>query len=202
MSGILADTGFLYAASDTDDRLFKQALEVFELLEEFKTRIYANVISRMEFVDLIFRKQITIGAVETFQNMNTETTHKVLFNLLKSIRDENTAQRKDNQSYKIPEGRLKKLREQIELSANPVRMEEVLQIVCRRNAFQRMANSRTRAWPQLRRSHGRANLRHNRKPSTLEGHGSSHGQGRHSWARCDDRKSVSKKSIAFADYNR
>lgn len=122
--GLLADTGFLYALSDTDDRLYKQALEVFELLEEHKVCIYANVISRMEFIDLIFRKQITIGAVETFQKMNATTAHKGLFTFLKSIRDENTAQRKDNQSYRVNEGKLKKLRVQLELASGPAKWKE------------------------------------------------------------------------------
>lgn len=122
--GCLSDTGFLYALSDTDDRLYKEALNVFDLFEEFNVRIYANVISRMEFIDLLFRKQITIGAVETFKKLNVGTTPKGLFNLLKSIRDENTALLNDNQSYKVPEGKLKKLREQLELYAGPTEWKE------------------------------------------------------------------------------
>ncbi len=125
--GCLADTGLLYAASDTDDRLYNQALEVFEALEEFDTRIYSNVISRMEFVDLIFRKQITIGAIETFKMLNTTTAHRGLFNILKSIRDENTALKHQNQSYKVSEGKLKKLREQLEIAAGPENWREFCQ---------------------------------------------------------------------------
>lgn len=107
--GILADTGFLYAAADTDDRVNDQALKIYEILEELKVPVYVNVISRMEFVDLIFRKQLTIGAIETYEKMSNNQ-NKFLFNFLKSIRDENTAHLRAGQSYKIAEGKLKKLR--------------------------------------------------------------------------------------------
>ena len=107
--GVLADTGFLYAAADTDDRLNDKALAVYELLEEFEVPVYVNVISRMEFADLIFRKQLTIGAIETYEKMSGDQKRS-LFNFLKSIRDENTAHLRAGQSYKIAEGKLKKLR--------------------------------------------------------------------------------------------
>lgn len=107
--GILADTGFLYAAADTDDRLNDQAIAVYEILEELEVPVYVNVISRMEFADLIFRKQLTIGAIETYEKM-TGDQKKSLFNFLKSIRDENTAHLRAGQSYKLAEGKLKKLR--------------------------------------------------------------------------------------------
>ena len=112
-SGVLADTDFLYASADTDDRLNDKALEAFEILEELEVPIYVNVISRMEFADLIFRKQLTIGAIETYEKMGSED-HRDLFNFLKSIRDENTAHRRSGQSYKVAEGRLKKLRAHFE----------------------------------------------------------------------------------------
>lgn len=112
-SGILADTGFLYAAADTDDRLNDKALEVYELLEEFEIPVYVNVISRMEFADLVFRKQLTIGAIETYEKMSGDQTRS-LFNFLKSVRDENTAQLRSGQSYKIAEGKIKKLRAHFE----------------------------------------------------------------------------------------
>lgn len=112
-AGVLADTGFLYAAADTDDRLNDQALDVYELLEEFEIPVYVNVISRMEFADLIFRKQLTIGAIETYEKMSGNEK-KSMFNFLKSIRDENTAHLRAGQSYKIAEGKLKKLRSAFE----------------------------------------------------------------------------------------
>jgi len=108
--GCLVDTGFLYALSYTDDRLYEKSIEVSEVLVQENCPIYANVICRMEFVDLIFRKQVTLGAIQAFDNMDSNTDNKTLFNLLKNIRDQNTAQQKDNQSYKVNEGRLKKLR--------------------------------------------------------------------------------------------
>ena len=111
----LADTGFLYAVADTDDRLYANAIEVFDALEENKVPVYVNVISRLEFVDLVFRKQITIGAVEAFGESDPLAAQKGLFNLLKSIRDENTAQKRSGQSYKVSDNKLKKLREQLGL---------------------------------------------------------------------------------------
>lgn len=113
-AGILADTAFLYALSDTDDRLYDSAINVYDYLENGNVTIYANVISRMEFVDLLFRKQITGGAIEVFKLLDSATTSKNIFNFFKSIRDEDTAHRNDSQSYKIPEGKLKKLRQHLE----------------------------------------------------------------------------------------
>jgi hypothetical protein len=116
-TGCLADTGFLYGASDMDDLFYKQAQEVFEILEEQNIPVHTNVISRMEFVDLIFRKQLTIGAISLFESLNTQTEHKNLFDFLKKIRDDNTAAKRNKQSYKIGENQLKKLRAKIENSA-------------------------------------------------------------------------------------
>jgi hypothetical protein len=56
--GCFADTGFLYAVSYQDDRLYNVASQVHDILAEREIAIYTNVISRMEFVDLIFRKQV------------------------------------------------------------------------------------------------------------------------------------------------
>lgn len=115
-SGCLADTGFLYAASYTDDRVYHQALEAFALLEECDIPIYANVISRMEFVDLIFRKQLTLGALQVFKELKATAEHEDLFNFLKKIRDDNTSHKRNRQSYKIGEKQLKKLRQKLEFT--------------------------------------------------------------------------------------
>jgi predicted nucleic acid-binding protein len=115
--GCLADTGLLYAASYVDDRLYDKAIDVFETLANYNLPVYSNVISRMEFVDLIFRKQITIGSIQVLNEMKATTAHKNLFNLLKNIRDQDTAYRKNKQSYKLDEGRLKKLRLEMEIAS-------------------------------------------------------------------------------------
>lgn len=105
--GCLADTGFLYGASDMDDLFYKQAQDVFEILEEKNIPVHTNVIGRMEFVDLVFRKQLTIGAISLFDSMNPQTEHKNLFDFLKKIRDDNTAAKRNKQSYKKGENQLK-----------------------------------------------------------------------------------------------
>ncbi|MBN8538042.1 MAG: hypothetical protein J0M15_13390 [Deltaproteobacteria bacterium] len=115
--GCLADTGFLYGASYTDDRVYQQALDVFLILEEKNIPIHTNVIGRMEFIDLVFRKQLTLGAIKTFNSMNPKSSHKSLYDLLKKIRDDDTAIKKLGQSFKIGENQLKKLKEKIEESA-------------------------------------------------------------------------------------
>lgn len=109
----LTDTGFLYALAYDDDRLFDKATDVFELFSDHKVEIYANVISRIEFVDLIFRKQVTQGCIELFNTIKHGIRNEPIFNLLKDIRDKDTAARRQNHSYKIDERRLKKLREVI-----------------------------------------------------------------------------------------
>lgn len=116
-TGCLADTGFLYALSYKDDRLFNHATDVFDLLADHKVGLYANVISRLEFVDLIFRKQITNGAISLLGTVNPTTTQKSLFNLLKNIRDTNKGEANVGNSYKINEGRLKNLRKELEAAA-------------------------------------------------------------------------------------
>jgi predicted nucleic acid-binding protein len=108
--GCLADTGFLYGLAYKDDRLFEPANDVHDLLSEKNIPVYANVISRMEFVDLIFRKQVTIGCVQIFKNSAGHNFGNDIFNLLKDIRDKDSAAIRKNESYKVDEGRLKRLR--------------------------------------------------------------------------------------------
>ncbi len=57
------------------DRLHSQDSEIFDLLAEREVGIFANVISRLEFVDLIFRKQVTLGAIQLYEGTNPKTTH-------------------------------------------------------------------------------------------------------------------------------
>ncbi len=109
-----ADTGFLYALAYDDDRLFNQANDVLDLLSEHGVSLYANVISRMEFVDLIFRKQVTQGCIQLFASLTGDSHGKPIYNLLKDIRDKDSAARKNKQSYKIDEYRLKKIRKNVE----------------------------------------------------------------------------------------
>lgn len=111
--GCFADTTFLYALAYDDDRLYPSAIEISEILAEFQIPIYANVISRMEFVDLIFRKQITQGAVEVFKSLQQNLANRDVFNLLKNIRDRDTAHRKAMVSFKVGERQLKDLREKL-----------------------------------------------------------------------------------------
>lgn len=111
--GCFADTGFLYAVSYQDDRLHNIASQVLDVLAEHEIPIHANVISRMEFIDLIFRKQITLGALQLFNSLKPTVAPKSLFNLLKDIRDKNTASQRENRSYKINEGQLKRLRKEL-----------------------------------------------------------------------------------------
>ena len=110
----LADTGFLYALAYEDDRLHLKATEISDLLAERQIAIYANVVARMEFVDLIFRKQVAQGAINLFEAIDSNKCPKNLLNLLKNIRDRDTSSQRENQSYKIEEFRLKKLRKLIE----------------------------------------------------------------------------------------
>lgn len=105
--GCFADTTFLYGMAYDDDRLYSSAVETFEILAEFQVPIYANVISRMEFVDLIFRKQITLGAIEASKSLQQSISNREVFNLMKNIRDQDTAHRKAMASFKIGERQLK-----------------------------------------------------------------------------------------------
>ncbi len=134
--GCLADTGFLYGASYTDDRVYKQALDVFLVLEEQNIPIRTNVVGRMEFIDLVFRKQVTLGAINVFSAMNSKTAHKSLYDLLKSVRDEDTAAKRNGQSYKVGENRLKKLREKFIESAG----DKGWQSFCSKYAGQMLIN--------------------------------------------------------------
>lgn len=110
----LADTGFLYALAYDDDRLHDAASDILDLLSEQKITIYINVISRMEFIDLIFRKQVTQGVIQQFNDLDSRSRGTTIFNLLKDIRDKDTAARRLGQSYKVDENRLKRLRKSIE----------------------------------------------------------------------------------------
>jgi len=104
------DTGFLYALAYDDDRFFNQANNVFDLLSGRGVFFYTNVISRMEFVDLIFRKQVTQGCIQLFGSIGRQAHGDPIYSLLKDIRDKDTAARRKSNSYKIDESRLKKLR--------------------------------------------------------------------------------------------
>lgn len=110
----LADTGFLYALAYDDDRLFNQANDLLDLLSDHDASLYVNVISRMEFVDLIFRKQVTQGCIQLFDALKKESHRQPIFNLLKDIRDQDTAARRQRQSHKIDERRLKRLRQNLD----------------------------------------------------------------------------------------
>jgi hypothetical protein len=116
ITGCLADTGFLYGFAYLDDRLHAKASEVFDLLADREVGIFANVISRLEFVDLIFRKQVTLGAIQLFEGTNPKTAHQNLYRLLKDIRDKDTFGLKNKQSFKVSEGQLKKLRKELTLA--------------------------------------------------------------------------------------
>lgn len=109
-AGCFADTGFLYGAAFKDDRLFGKASDAVELIAEREIPLYANVISRMEFIDLILRKQLTAGCVELLGRLEQNDENEKLFNLLKNIRDNQTAAKRNKESYKISENHLKKLR--------------------------------------------------------------------------------------------
>lgn len=111
--GCFADTGFLYAISYDDDQFHQRADQVLDLLASKKIPIFANVISRMEFIDLIFRKQVTNGAIQLFDELGSNLRSSKIFKLLKSIRDSNTAGIREQKSYKIGERQLKDLRNYI-----------------------------------------------------------------------------------------
>jgi predicted nucleic acid-binding protein len=111
--GCFADTGFLYAIAYDDDQFHSRANDVHDLLAENQTPIFANVISRMEFIDLIFRKQVTNGAVQVFEALGNDLSSTRIFKLLRSIRDQNTAQTREKKSFKVSERQLKDLRHYI-----------------------------------------------------------------------------------------
>ncbi len=113
LKGCLADTGFLYALSYCDDRFFDKANDVLDLLSEKQIAIFTNVVSRMEFVDLIFRKQITGGAIHIYEELLPKEKNKHFYNFVKSIRDQESRGRKINNSFKVGEYHIKKLREEI-----------------------------------------------------------------------------------------
>ncbi len=111
--GCFADTSFLYGIAYDDDRLYEKANAVHDLLSDHTVPIYSNVISRMEFIDLILRKQMTGACISLHAEIQRNTQNQNLFNLLKSIRDQDTAARGNGESYKINESHFKKLRKLI-----------------------------------------------------------------------------------------
>lgn len=112
--GCFADSGFLYALSYDDDQYYERALDIYDLISDGNLPIYANVISRMEFIDLVFRKQVTLGAIQLLDSLGPESFNTPLYRLLRNIRDQNTAVRnKSNQSFKIGEKHLKELRQRL-----------------------------------------------------------------------------------------
>ncbi len=111
--GCLADTNFLFGLSYKDDRLFERTNDLHDLLVEYEVPIYANVISRMELIDLIFRKQVTDGCVQLFNAATTHSYEKSIYKILKDIRDKDTRGRREQEIYKVDEWRLKQLRKLI-----------------------------------------------------------------------------------------
>jgi hypothetical protein len=111
--GCLADTGFLYGMAYNDDSFYPQALDVSLILEEMEIPIHTNVVGRMEFIDLVFRKMLTRGAVKLYKSMDSQTPHRNLFNFVKKVRDQEVSERRKRKSYKIGEKSLKALRKDI-----------------------------------------------------------------------------------------
>lgn len=112
--GCFADTGFLYGLAYKDDRLFDLANDIHDLLSDSNIPIYANVISRMELLDLVFRKQVTLGCVQMFSATTAPSFDKEIYKLLRNIRDKDTEAKRKKESYKIDERRLKQLRKKID----------------------------------------------------------------------------------------
>ncbi|MBL7557653.1 MAG: hypothetical protein JNM24_17620 [Bdellovibrionaceae bacterium] len=112
--GCLADTGFLYGLAYEDDRLFNHANDIHDALAEASIPIYANVISRLELIDLVFRKQVTNGCIQIFNSMKSSIQSSETFNALKYIRDKDTEAKRKHESYKIDERRLKTIRKNID----------------------------------------------------------------------------------------
>jgi hypothetical protein len=112
-AGCFADTSFLYGVSDDEDRLFGKAVDIHDLLSESSISIHANVISRLEFVDLILRKQLTGGCVKLFGQIERSFDGSELYNLLKNIRDNDAKAQKNGESYKINESQIKRLKKLI-----------------------------------------------------------------------------------------
>lgn len=108
--GCLADTGFLYGLAYEDDRLFNRANDIHDTLADASVPIYANVISRLELVDLVFRKQVTNGCIQIFNSMKSSIQSSETYNALKYIRDKDTEAKRKHESYKIDERRLKTIR--------------------------------------------------------------------------------------------
>ncbi|MGZ6470888.1 MAG: hypothetical protein ACXWRZ_07000 [Bdellovibrio sp.] len=110
----MADINFFYGLAYEDDRLFNASNDTLDLLAQNKIPLYANVISRLELIDLIFRKQVTLGCIEMFNHALARAHQKDIFKLLKYIRDKDTEAKRNGESYKIDERRLKSLRKIID----------------------------------------------------------------------------------------
>jgi predicted nucleic acid-binding protein len=112
--GCFADSGFLYALAYEDDQHFGRANDVLDILSDSQVSIYANVISRMEFIDLIFRKQVTLGCLQLLSTLDRDSFATPLFRVLRNIRDQNTAVRRQGQSFKIGERQLKDVKQMVD----------------------------------------------------------------------------------------
>lgn len=112
-AGCLADTNFLFGLAYKDDRLFERANDIHDLLAEYNIPIYANVTSRIELIDLIFRKQVTDGCVQLFNSASPYSHEKTIYKTLKHIRDKVTAGNKKGEIFKVNEWQLKQLRKLI-----------------------------------------------------------------------------------------
>lgn len=64
----------------------------------------------MEFVDLIFRKQVTQGCLQLFDLLAKDSPKTPLRRLLRNIRDQDSALTKQRKSFKIDERHLKELK--------------------------------------------------------------------------------------------
>lgn len=113
--GCFADTGFLYGLAYEDDRLFNQANDVHDVLADAGIPIYANVISRLELIDLIFRKQVTDGCIQIFNGINISLSNSEIYKALKYIRDKDTEAKRKKESFRVDERRLKIIRRNIDL---------------------------------------------------------------------------------------
>ncbi|OFZ31116.1 MAG: hypothetical protein A2622_00495 [Bdellovibrionales bacterium RIFCSPHIGHO2_01_FULL_40_29] len=67
-------------------------------------------------IDLIFRKQITNGCIQIYNNAKSSFSNTDVFNALKYIRDKDTESKRKNESYKVDERRLKMLRKNIDVA--------------------------------------------------------------------------------------
>lgn len=111
--GCLADSSFLYGMAYKDDRVYPQSLDVSLIFEEKNIPIYTNVVGRMEFIDLVFRKMLTRGVANLYKDTDPTTPHRSLFNRIKRIRDTEVSEKRKRKSYKLGEPGIKDLRAEI-----------------------------------------------------------------------------------------